>query len=128
MNIDSQIVEMRKAIRSHRDQIGDDRCWIDDHAVYNTVPSIRQKVYLPSYEEGMRKCRLFYKNRNTDSVDATPQDAILDPARWNDDLLGMSADDLQEQHAKLEKAIIKHYNIPYDKKTIEDDKELYRVL
>lgn len=128
MNVRSQIIEMRNAIRSHRDQKGDDRCWVDDHAVYNTVPSIRQKVHLPTFDEGMRKCRLFYKKRNALSMDEIPADAILNPAKWNDDLTEMNAEDLKQEHSRLETAIIKHYNISYDQKTKEDDKNLYSVL
>lgn len=128
MNMLPQILEMRSAIRSHRGQKGDDRCWLDDHAVYNTVPSIREKVHLPTYDEGMRKCRLFYKNRNAVSADPVPSDAILNSVEWDDDLREMNAEDLRNEHTKLETAILKHYNIPHDKKTIEYDRELYSIL
>ena len=128
MNVYSQIAEMRKAIRSHRDQRGDDRCWLDDQVVWNTVSSIEQKVHLPAYGEGMRKCRLFYKNRNAASTDPIPADAMLDPAKWDDDLVEMSSERLWNEYITLEKAILKHRNIPEYTRTVDDDRELYSVL
>lgn len=32
------VLELRKAIRSHRDQRGDDRCWMDDEELYKVLP------------------------------------------------------------------------------------------
>src|SRR3989344_3813621 len=49
-----QIKELRKVIRYHRDQIGDDRCWVDDYKVWNTLPDTKQVLRLPTNAEGLR--------------------------------------------------------------------------
>lgn len=124
----SQILELRQAIRYHRDQIGDDRCWLDDYLVWNALPETKQVVRLPTYEEGMKKCRAFYENRNEGYREEIPSDAILDANRWDNDLVKNSHEDLTAKLVLLERAIRKHYDIHNRERTIEDDKELYSVL
>ena len=127
-NLLSQILELRKVIRCHRDQIGDDRCWVDDYLVWNSLPETKQVVRLPTYDEGMKRCRTFFKYRNVSSLDEIPADAILDKKKWDDDLTKMDAEGLRSELGKLENAIYKHGNIVYRERTLEDDKELYNVL
>lgn len=124
----SQIVELRQAIRYHRGQKGDDRCWLDDYLVWDCLPDIKQAVRLPIYDEGMRKCRAFFNYRNADAMEQTPADAILEPAKWDDDLIAMNYEGLALELGKLENAIKKHYNITNRERTRKDDKELYSVL
>ena len=123
-----QIKELRKVIRYHRDQIGDDRCWVDDILVWNTLPETKQVVHLPTYDEGMRRCRAFFKYRNSAAKEEAPADAILDSAKWDDDLAKMNPEGLRSELSKLESAIRKHSYIVYRERTLEDDKELYSVL
>jgi len=126
--VHSQILELRKVIRYHRDQKGDDRCWLDDYVVWNSLPETKQVVRLPTYDEGMRKCRAFFKYRNADAVDEIPADAVLELAKWDDDLAEMSSENLFYELNKLENAIRKHTYIAYRERTIEDDRILYSVL
>jgi len=128
ISLHSQIKELRKAIRNHRDQIGDDRCWLDDYLVWNCIPEIKQVVKLPTYEEGMKRCRAFFKYRNANSFDGVPADAVLDQTKWDGDLVGMSSKGLTRELYKLENAIRKHYNITNRERTKKDDEELYSVL
>ena len=123
-----RIKELRSVIRTNRDQKGDDRCWLDDYLVWNTLPKTKQVLHLPTYDEGMKRCRSFFKYRNSASMEEIPADAILDPAKWDDDLAKMSAEDLRSELSKIENAIYKHGNVVYRERTVEDDKELYRVL
>ncbi len=123
-----KIKELRNAIRYHRDQVGDDRCWIDDYKVWNALPEIKQRLHLPTYDEGMRRCRNFFKHRNADSADKVPADAILDPTKWDEDLAGMSTQNLSDELNKLENAIKEHAYIAYRERTFEDDQILYSVL
>ena len=123
-----QIKELRKVIRYHRDQIGDDRCWVDDYKVWNTLPDTKQVLRLPTYDEGMRQCRTFFNYRNSAVKEEASADAVLDPARWDDDLSKMNAEGLRSELGKLESAIRKHSYIVYRERTLEDDKELYSVL
>ncbi|HLC81031.1 MAG TPA: hypothetical protein VJH68_00055 [Candidatus Nanoarchaeia archaeon] len=48
------IVKIRTAIRCHRDQKGDERCWLDDYLVWKFIGTVSEEM--PSYEEGMKKC------------------------------------------------------------------------
>ena len=127
-SVRSQIIELRKVIRYHRDQIGDDRCWVDDHLVWNALPETKQVLHLPTYDEGMRQCRAFFNYRNSTTKEETPADAILEHAKWDDDLVKMNAEGLSSELSKLENAIRKHSYIVYRVRTVEDDKELYAVL
>ena len=34
----TEITRLRTAIRTHRDMLGDDRCYLDDHALYLVLP------------------------------------------------------------------------------------------
>lgn len=128
MNVYAQILEMRKGIRYARDQKGDDRCWLDDYKVTNALPATKRLVVFPTYDEGMKKCQYFFKNRNANSPDPTPANAILDPLEWDSDLVRMSSESLWEEYTKLEKGIIKFDSIPIEKRTIEHDRELYSLL
>ncbi|MDP3698311.1 MAG: hypothetical protein Q8R47_01860 [Nanoarchaeota archaeon] len=119
---------LRKVIRYHRDQKGDDRCWVDDHLVWNSLPETKQVVKLPTYDEGMRRCRAFFKYRNANSVDEISAAAVLDPAKWDNDLAGMNPGELTHEFSTLENAIRKHSYIVYRERTAEDDRELYSVL
>ncbi len=124
----SQIIELRNVIRYHRDQKGDDRCWVDDYKVWNMLPETRQVVHLPTFDEGMRKCRAFHKYRNAIAPDPIPEDVILDSVKWDDDLMKMASTTLMNEYNKLEKAILKHHHIPYRDRRTDDDRELYSVL
>jgi hypothetical protein len=35
---DREVERLRQAIRNHRDQRGDDRCWLDDEELYKALP------------------------------------------------------------------------------------------
>ena len=127
-DLKTKIIELRTAIRYHRDQKGDDRCWIDDYLVWNSLPETKQVVKLPTYDESMRRCKTFFKYRNANSVDEIPADALLDPTKWNDDLTNMKPENLSLELNKLENAIRKHSYIVYRERTAKDDRELYSIL
>lgn len=60
----ARLEALRAAIRNHRDQKGDDRCWIDDYSVWgllNDTPA--EPRALPNYETMMKKCSAFYEYR-----------------------------------------------------------------
>jgi len=60
-----EVLKLRNAIRSHRDQIGDDRCWMDDIGLYKILPEgvAGADLSLLSDEQFRRNCDLFIKNR-----------------------------------------------------------------
>lgn len=73
----SEIERLRNAIRKHRDQRLDDRCWMDDFELYEVLPEGIEPSYvdlrlLPK-EEMMRNCERFVDCRRTELL---PEDAI----------------------------------------------------
>ncbi len=120
----------RGAIRYHRDQKGDDRCWLDDWrvwAVHPTSPATQNT--LPSFQEGMKLCRLFYTLRNAETPDDTPLGAIPDENKWDADLDEMDGKALERELERLRAAIGIHRDIVKARPLeIEDDRALYAVL
>ena len=71
----SEVLKLRNAIREHRDQKGDDRCWMDDVELYKVLPEGVANVDLSllSDEQFKRNCDLFIKNRKC----PVPQGAVI---------------------------------------------------
>ncbi|MBI2102771.1 hypothetical protein HYT55_02950 [Candidatus Woesearchaeota archaeon] len=122
-----RIVRLRNAIRYHRDQKGDDRCWLDDRLVWEIFSGEKVNT-LPSYEEGMRKCRAYFTLRSADHQDQTPEDVILDKERWDEDVMMMDGQQLEQELRRLESAIQTFYSVTDSERTIDDDRKLYGVL
>ena len=64
-SLKDEVLKLRNAIRSHRDQKGDDRCWMDDIELYKALPEgvAEADLSLLSDEQFRRNCDLFIKNR-----------------------------------------------------------------
>lgn len=125
------ILERRKVIRWHRDQVGDDRCWLDDFLVWAMVEGSAQTPSSIPFNEGMGRCRGFYHCRRSDTKDPVPGDAILDPALWDTDLTDMDTRQLLRALARTQDSICRHRDVEKTKKrlrTIDDDRELYSAL
>jgi hypothetical protein len=118
---------MRGRIREHRDQKGDDRCWLDDYGVWEMLPDSPPMPRL-SLEDGMKCCNEFWAFRRTNFPDPVPSDAILDPNFWDDDLIEMSAEELAEEFVRLCRAVRAHRDVAGRPRTISDDQALYTVL
>src|SRR3989344_6651504 len=130
IEVHSKIITLRNHIRYPRDQKGDDRCWVDYFPAYLELPDTVKERFttLPSYEECMRICTSFYHNRRADQADSTPKDAILNPKKWDKDITRMINHQLSTELDKIERAIRKHRDTPILELTLDDDRELYRVL
>ena len=124
-----KIRECRNAIRYHRDQIDDDRCFLDDFIVWSQLPNSREIPTL-LLEEGdaMRLCEIFYAHRRADIADPLPRDAITDPLRWDDDLLDAPLVVLLDKLFMLNQAIRVHRDIFNRYRTVDDDRALYAIL
>jgi hypothetical protein len=122
-----RICLMRDRIRYHRNQKGDDRCWLDDYSVWELLPD---SPPMPSFslEEGMRNCRAFWAFRRAEFPDIMPPDATLDSNLWDDDLTKMSAEELAEEFIRLCRAIRGHRDVNGRPRTTSDDRALYAVL
>ena len=76
-DLEDEIIRLRTAIRKHRDQRLDDRCWMDDYELYEVLPEGIDPSYvdlrlLPK-EVMMRNCEHFVECRATS---LTPEEAI----------------------------------------------------
>lgn len=90
-SLTAAILERRSAIRSHRDQRGDNRCWVDDYTVWMFVEGLVTAPLVPfDYVAVMQNCHQFYHCRRADQPDPMPVDAIMNPVHWDDDLASMS--------------------------------------
>jgi len=127
------IIERRWTIRdSHRDQKGDDRCWVDDYFIYEFLDdSPCMPTTMIPVEVAMNECKLFYEHRRADIPDSVPHDAILDPAEWDRDLDGKDWEHHLNTLVALQKAALRFRNIRLVEKraiTIDDDRALYSIL
>lgn len=125
MNTKEEIVRLRTEIRSHRDQRGDDRCWLDDEKVWVLLPeSFLRSTTLPEFSTMMAKCRAFYRYRGTRT---TPiQD--VQPAVGDDDLETMGEEELRHALNELQNAIRTHRDVTGRERTYSDDAALYSIL
>jgi hypothetical protein len=124
-----KLKELRQAIRSHRDQKGDDRCWLDDPGLWALVDgSISEPKAPPPFEEMMAACRAFYVHRRSDAPDAAPADAVTDPTKWDDDLVSMADDAVRTELTRTEDAIRAHRDVSGRPRTLDDDRRLYAIL
>ncbi len=64
-------MKLRNAIRRHRDQKGDDNCWLDDYEyLYSVLPEkIKCEPQLPESKELMMyNCSRYYDCRKTNKL------------------------------------------------------------
>src|SRR5882672_6316260 len=124
-----KLKSLRTAIRYHRDQKGDDRCWLDDSGLWALLDEKEPKLTAaPPFEEMMARCRDFYVHRSSDVADAVPADAVIDPAKWDADLDAISESQVQAELARTRHAIMDHRDVAGRPLTLEDDRALYAVL
>lgn len=59
----TEVRRLRDGIRSHRDQRGDDRCWLDDEKLYGLLPEGVQARTHMDFELMYPNCRRFLETR-----------------------------------------------------------------
>lgn len=63
---DRRIKELETAIRNHRDQKGDNRCWLDDLELYKVLNDGKSgDLSLPPKCEFLESCSRFWEQRHT---------------------------------------------------------------
>jgi hypothetical protein len=60
-----RVEELTSAIRKHRDQKGDDRCWLDDLDLYSTMDDASYDSQLPPKCEFLESCSRYWNQRQT---------------------------------------------------------------
>ncbi|OHA33722.1 MAG: hypothetical protein A2928_01975 [Candidatus Taylorbacteria bacterium RIFCSPLOWO2_01_FULL_45_15b] len=124
-----KIKKIRCAIRYHRDQVEDDRCWLDDYLVWAELPDSPPPRNL-TLQQKLLKCEIFYANRRADEPDPRSEQAILDPALWDRDLEKMSLIELAQTKATLLFVVGYHRDLEEVERrarTIKDDRDLYSI-
>ena len=125
----SEIKKRRRAIRKHRDQKLDDRCWLDDYWLYEFLEdALPSPTRLPNFTEMMERCREFYTLRRKAEPDPIPSDAILDCNHWNEDLKFLDENGLCTELHKIQCALSNHRDVSAGPRSVQSDRELYGVL
>lgn len=61
-DIAGEVIRLRNAIRRHRDQFGDDACWMDNHELYRHLPEGYTPPELDTEVE-LENCRKYIESR-----------------------------------------------------------------
>lgn len=68
--------ELVKAVKTHRDQRGDNRCFLDDLELYknlpDTPPDMAEMLKLPPKQEFLKSCERYWAQRQPDSSQGIP--------------------------------------------------------
>jgi hypothetical protein len=66
----NEVMKLRNAIRRHRDQKGDDNCWLDDYEyLYKLLPEkIKCNPELPDKDLMMYNCSRYYECRKANKL------------------------------------------------------------
>ena len=121
------LLRMRAAIRHHRDQRGDNRCWLNDWKLWrNLEDTILNDATIP--KDAMARCEAYYRNRRSDAPEAIPENAIRATRRWNEDIDGLGRGGTLREMRRVEAAIRAHRDAEDGEHTANHDRALYAVL
>ena len=85
---------LKTAIRKHRDQRGDDRCWMDDDELYRVLNEPLFDRPMPSPDKMLKNCEKFISLR---TKPGSKTDDTSASGRW------VSRAELEEQRAAFER-------------------------
>ena len=61
-----EVLRLRRAVRSHRDEKGHDRCWLDDQTLYGVLPENKPADFdLPARDEFLANCEKYWLCRQS---------------------------------------------------------------
>lgn len=130
-----RIIDLRDAIRYHRAQISDYRCWVDDERLYKAAGGDISLPVVPKPEEFLNRCEHFWDHRQraheqgTGDPSVSSAERILQlPVYANDDLAGNTEDELTRKLSELTAGIESHQRKGFDGRTVRDDEALYALL
>ena len=80
MKLESRVDELEAAIRKHRDQRGDDRCWLDDEELYKVLP---EGYNTPSRDTAVEldNCRKFIECRGNPGTEYISPERSIEELR-----------------------------------------------
>ena len=121
MSIRREIVKIRSAIRWHRDQVGHERCWVDDDQTYRLLPR-RAPFNLPLRADFAARCREYRNNRCNNEA---PE---IGAANDDSDLRQLTRAELEAEKTRLLEGVARHARILRSQRSWTHDKELYLLL
>jgi hypothetical protein len=131
-----QIIALRAAIRYHRGQVSDFRCWVDDIRIYEAAGLLDQKSRaVPAPAEFLQRCSAFWDNRQrpaevgNGSPATNSEGAALRLPDYSDaDLETLSNSQIEDLLAQMKDAVSYHYGRGYLLRDHADDQRLYSLL
>lgn len=116
----AEIIRLRDAIRSHRDQRGDDRCWLDDEKLYAALPDgIPAKTQLDQ-ELMLKNCARFIGTRQHPSdrfswgdVQGGGMLAVLEQAEQELPALLLNPNDWRGAYSFIDEPVLEWLWLPY---------------
>lgn len=123
------ILDRRKVIRWHRDQKLDDRCWVDDFAVWEMLDDspVYYHVNPRNIELVMTKCIEFWEYRRSETPDAIPINALRNRMLWDSDLRRSNEKAMLDKLVEIQMAIKAHRD-HMGVRTLTQDRHLYSIL
>lgn len=118
--------DWRRIIRWHRDQSGDDRCWLDDYQVYEMVLGLPALNVLFPPDQRLSLCRQYHRDRSS------PELPCPSPRRKNCprdyELRHCTAARLAEELEIIRAQVQAHHDLGDGQRTAADDRALYAIL
>jgi hypothetical protein len=135
-NLNSEIAKMRSAIRYHRAQLGDYRCWVDDIRAYQSADLAAYHLpQVPPPARCAQYCQAFWENRQRPHEKGKGDPALNSehrvlplPHYSDEDLDSMSPDQLQKERDRLRDGILQHESYGFLGRTVVHDEKLYQLL
>lgn len=106
------INKLENAIREHRDQKGDDRCWLDDRDLYAVLPEGNKDISsLPPAEEFLGNCKRFHASRQPGGQEYISSQRRIDELEKR---IKEMAQDWSEDHTHVQE-VAKRLGVPANK-------------
>lgn len=78
-NVAANIAKLEAAIREHRDQRGDDRCFLDDAKLYSVLgDNVEVDASLPPKCDFLASCERYWEQRRSETTEGKPTIAQQD--------------------------------------------------
>ena len=139
LDLKNEIKSLRRAIRTHRDQVGDFRCWVDDEVLYHSVlPELKgTRPEVPPAATFTAYCERYFEHRQ-DPDNLGSKEIPLDskgaplrltyPTTLDADVDRMGVEDLRRELDRLLSAVRLHRTPGQLARTYCHDQSMYLEL
>lgn len=123
----SAILDRWTAIHYDCSQRGDDRCHFDKFGFMLVLGLLRMPDKLPSEDEMMLLCALFYENCRTEAADPSVDHPLNDPTLWPAHLAEMSDEQLLDKLVEIQWTVY-GFGVKATPHNVEDYRKVYSLL